>query len=1370
MVVMLVTASNLTAQVHVGYKSNWFYIENGTNVHIKGSLTTMAGNTTPVINLGQLSITDSVTCNNATKLFGLSPDTLTADVRLIGTSHQTISGNSMRFGRLSIQNSYDSLTSFTNFEVTSSITLDSGNLYMETTELDLMATGKIINETNSSRIYTNEYGTIHTGRALLNGNTYPNIAGTGLGITINGNLGVNVDVYRKNVQQLTVANGSIDRFYTFTPQINGFVSAPTIYYLDTIELNGFVETGLSFFNSTTDGTSWTNMESIVNDVTDIVNENTNTPFQLTTNSMFTLAENVCNNPPYLHFVQDTVSSCNGDLISIIPDGISGNASVWSTNEINTDSIFVSTSGTYTVTIQDLKGCISSDSIVVIISPKPTMSYTATTECLGYQNNFTNTSTISSGTATYFWDFNDLFTATVDTTSINNPNFTYTTQGVYDVILTGTSDKGCMASVTNQVTVLPSPFVSFNIIDNCADSSIIFQNFSVTNPVEPVTFLWDFGNGDTSTDSIPNYGFTTNGTYVVTLTTSTASCNISVIKNIEIFPNPVASFTTPGACEGNVVSFTNTSTVATGTINNSWIFSAGNSSNLLNPTSTFNFSDTYPVLLTTTTDKGCVDSVMQNVEIQPTPIPTYTANAVCLGETTNFINTSNVTSTFVWDFGNSNTSTVVSPSETFITTGLQNIMLTETSAFGCVGTLTNTVMVNVIPTANFSTVIECATQDLDFTNNSIVSPNATYHWDFGNGDTSIVESPTTIYPYSQNFTVELIVNDNNCLNTITQTVFVNPLPIVHIGDNITTCGTQYVLDAQNVGSAYLWSDATTNQTITVTTDDTYWLAVTDANSCINYDTVTVALNTTMVPDIGTDTLFCNSGIIDAGYPLSTYTWSTGETTHQIEVTTSNTYSVTIVDQNGCTGQDDVIVEVVTAIVPNLGLDQVNCEFLTVVLSPTELGYDYVWNTGATTETINAIYTDTYWVDLTDNNNCVTRDSVYLYFTPGPALDLGLDGAYCNTINYDITQPNVSYQWEDGSTNPIRTVAIEGSYWAELIDLTTTCVHRDSIDVTFLPNIIIDLGVDLTLCSGEFTQFDAMNDGSIYTWSVGDTTQIITVSSSGDYSVIVTSPDGCSETDTVNVVIRPTLNTDLGEDVLVCTGGIVNLNSPQIDVDYTWYYNGGLLNENTATITVSDIGEYSVEVTDVVGCIAVDTIEVQEIFSELTADFLVISDNVYVGDTIKFVNLSYPNIQGVNWDFDDGFYSTLTSPTHVYYFEADYDVTLTVSDSNCVKEITKTIILKPALPNQPDSLLGTNDIVELILYPNPNNGQFTVEIELGYDADVTLYLIDVIGQIQNIKQASGQNITVQYNNTDLDAGSYFLQVILDQQIKYIQLIIN
>jgi|GEM_PF-2566189 len=267
--------------------------------------------------------------------------------------------------------------------------------------------------------------------------------------------------------------------------------------------------------------------------------------------------------------------------------------------------------------------------------------------------------------------------------------------------------------------------------------------------------------------------------------------------------------------------------------------------------------------------------------------------------------------------------------------------------------------------------------------------------------------------------------------------------------------------------------------------------------------------------------------------------------------------------------------------DLGTDTVICRNTQIEIDAVA-GYDsYLWNTGETTQTIIADSTgvdSAYYRVTVSHNSYNYSDSVKVTFV-GPVVDLGADTILCDdeTLNLDAGAGNYTYLWSDQSTNQILTVTQSGDYNILVTDNDNGCTASDTISVTKSTRPVVDLGADSAFCEGGSLILDAGAGGYTYLWSDQSTNQTLTVSESGDYSVVVTEPAGCSGSDTVTVTGYP-----LPQITLTQQGDTLKSNYPAGDT-YQWYENGSIIDTATSSNFMPPYsGSFYVFVTDTNGC--------------------------------------------------------------------------------------------------------------------------------------------------------------------------------------------
>ncbi|MFN7015019.1 MAG: T9SS type A sorting domain-containing protein, partial [Bacteroidia bacterium] len=249
----------------------------------------------------------------------------------------------------------------------------------------------------------------------------------------------------------------------------------------------------------------------------------------------------------------------------------------------------------------------------------------------------------------------------------------------------------------------------------------------------------------------------------------------------------------------------------------------------------------------------------------------------------------------------------------------------------------------------------------------------------------IQNPMALPTTTTNYSVT-VTNANGCPATDSVIVNVNPAPIVDLGADTLICGgTDITLDAGNTGANYLWNDNSTNQTLLVTTNGTYFVTVTElVNNCSATDSINVSFGAAASVTLPNDTAICQGSnlTIDAGTGYASYNWSTGATTQTINVNTVNTYIVTITNNDGCAASDSIVVSVNPLPMINLGNDTTICNNQNLVLNAGSGFTTYSWSTVEKTSSITATganTVNTYTVTVTDNNGCSNTDAIVVTFS-------------------------------------------------------------------------------------------------------------------------------------------------------------------------------------------------------------------------------------------------------------------------------------------------------------------------------------------------------------------------------------------------------
>ena len=475
-------------------------------------------------------------------------------------------------------------------------------------------------------------------------------------------------------------------------------------------------------------------------------------------------------------------------------------------------------------------------------------------------------------------------------------------------------------------------------------------------------------------------------------------------------------------------------------------------------------------------------------------------------------------------------------------------------------------------------------------------------------------------------------------------------LVDLGNDTSVCvNATLTLDAGSFTS-YLWDDASTMQTrATVNTSagsTNYSVTVTDANSCTGVDTIEVTVLADPIVDLGNDTSICDGSMLtlDAG-SFSSYVWDDASTTQTRMVTSTlgaTTYSVTVTNVAGCSGSDDIIVTGYAPVMVNLGNDTSVCDAVSLTLDAGTYT-SYLWDDASTAQTrmtVSTVGAVDYSVEVTDANGCTGNDTITVTGFAMPVVDLGNDTSLCDgeTITLDAGA-FTSYLWDDASTMQTRmTVSTLGAvaYSVEITD-ANGCMAADTVEVTGMAPVMVDLGSDTSLCNGAPYTLDAGAGFASYFWNNGFNTQTLDVSSTTagtmTYSVRVEDAAGCSGRDTAIISVKAPVLVDLGADTNIWAEGVDThtLDAGSGFASYLWSDN--VTTTQTYEVRRATEGLVSVIVEDADGCEGTDTVRVTFApvgVEEFTASTLTMYPNPAVDQvTVELSNLD--NVSNVNVTF-------------------------------------------------------------------------------------------------------------------------------------------
>ncbi|MBT5990783.1 MAG: PKD domain-containing protein [Bacteroidetes bacterium] len=400
-----------------------------------------------------------------------------------------------------------------------------------------------------------------------------------------------------------------------------------------------------------------------------------------------------------------------------------------------------------------------------------------------------------GPYSWYWDFG----ANNATATTANASYTYTENGTYQVCHKAKNNGG-IDSVCKSINIHKIPPVSNFTYNDSLDPHIAFTDISTK---KPTAWLWNFGDGNTSTLQNPTHVFTDNGDYNVCLTVYNSGGNNKYCKKVTVTKIvPIADFSYYTPLDPKIL-FTDLSTKKP----TSWYWDFddnGANSTLQDPSHTFTISGNHNVCLIAT-NAGGSDTLCKTVNIANIP-PTadFSFDASNDPEVSFTDESGNIPTSWAWNFDdNGATSTLQNPVYTFTRNGLHNVCLTVSKPAGTNSKCKKVTVYNVPPKAEF-TIDTLMDPLFKFTDKSTNSP-ISWEWNFGDGATSTSQNPSHTYAENGSYEVMLKVNNSGGSDSVSYFVYAKKrLPIAEFSIDSTSDPLITFSDlSKNTPTSWLW---------------------------------------------------------------------------------------------------------------------------------------------------------------------------------------------------------------------------------------------------------------------------------------------------------------------------------------------------------------------------------------------------------------------------------------------------------------------------------------------------------------------------------------------------------------------------------------
>jgi len=787
----------------------------------------------------------------------------------------------------------------------------------------------------------------------------------------------------------------------------------------------------------------------------------------------------------------------------------------------------------------------------------------------------------------------------------------------------TAPNMCWLSLTSFIQSYFDPYhtqdsswLSMTYDTTCLNASFLYKLFGQNSTTAclspnntPVAVAWNFGDpasgaSNSSVAATPNHGFTSAGTYSVSLVVS-FNCKKDTIRklvtvvdcssNLSVQTN-VLNIPCYNSCSGNASAIG-----ISGSPPYSYLWSNAQTTTAISGLC----AGTYSVLVT---DAAAVTASATITITQPTvltsTISAINSNCAIVGNATVTVTGGTPGYTYSWSNGQT------TQTATGLSVGTYSVLITDVA--GCTKTALTSISNTSPPLASISaTNILC-----NGGNNGGVVINVTggtapytYIW-FPGGQTSsaAIGLGAGIYIIS-------VTDAMGCIVSRDTQITEPPVITSTISSTNTSCsgllGTATVTASGGTNPfAYTWSNGQTSQTATGLAAGNYTATITDSNGCTKTETVSITQPTAITVSVTTNTASCLSSNGNAtaaasgGNPAYTYSWSNGQTSQTATGLAAGTYTAIITDANGCT-------QTALANVSNTGSPQANISSSTNILcnggnngsanvnvTVGSAPYTYSWNPSAqTTSAATGLAAGNYAVTVTDALGCIVIVPTTITEPPVLTTSVGSTNVSCTgilgTANIASSGGTSSYTylWNPSGGNSSTATGLSAGNYSVTITDANGCTKTQTVIITQPTAITVSVTTTTASCLSSNGNATAAASGGnpayTYSWSNGQTTQTATGLAAGTYTATITDANGCTQTALANVsnTGSPQANISALTNIL-CNGGNNGSTSVNVAVgtapyNYSWNPSG----QTAATATGLSAGNYQVTVTDALGCIVI-----------------------------------------------------------------------------------------------------------------------------------------------------------------------------------------
>lgn len=517
--------------------------------------------------------------------------------------------------------------------------------------------------------------------------------------------------------------------------------------------------------------------------------------------------------------------------------------------------------------------------------------------------------------------------------------------------------------------------------------------------------------------------------------------------------------------------------------------------------------------------------------------------------------------------------------------------------------------------------------------------------------------------------------------------------------------------------------------------------------------------------------------------------------------SGSYVMKFTDSHNCKSPDTISIYIPEPDLLELANDYVThttCELdngkIAIEVKGGSLPYRYEWKENGATyggaKTVNMVRSEAenlkqnglYHIDITDLHGCHTQYEMRIEHSENPRVmgvattDVLCYGSSDGIAEVDSSQvkwgyPKANYHltWPQGQTGVMSANTLSaGIHTVRITDDNNCTTTREFTVGTPEPVKNHLASVRDALCYGYSDgRIETHTSGGVgdytYVWNTGETTSYADSLKAGLYTIVVTDSHECIDSATYEVGEPEELKVNLGNDVLICPGNVHVFDAGEY-ATYSWRHAAS--GEEIATeryLAIGDEGDYAIKVTDEIGCIARDTVNITIGENALEANFLMASDAA-VNDTIMLVELSNLPVDSVRWEYEPLTVVDIDdAESYMLNLSAEntgrYYITMWAYSGGCESFEQKFIDIYEAVADTSDFKIGYEPLIKQAkVSPNPNDGEFDLIVVLRetYDIDVTVYDVNNGRQVEHVVLKDSDRYNTRLNIRQWGSGIFVLSV--------------